>query len=262
HGRPVDGRDGLPPSRPRRLRHPRRPLPLSVLGVPLALAVLVRHRLRHRRRAGGLRRVPRVLGPVDCHLGGDPALRRADHRDQPRQRRLLRRGRVPPVLDQGDRRLRVHPGGRGAGVLRAAGRARARSRGAPGRRRRRPQPLRRGGDRAAGGAVLLFFGLPVAPAPGLAELTADGGFAPNGWAAVWIALSVVMFSFGGIELLSITAAEAKDPARSIRTAARTTVVRLAFFYVFCIGFVLCLVPWRIAAGTGEDVATSPFVMVF
>src|SRR5699024_1247625 len=112
------------------------------------------------------------------------------------------------------------------------------------------------------GAVLVFFGLPDAPAPGLAELTADGGFAPNGWAAVWIALSVVMFSFGGIELLSITAAEAKDPARSIRTAARTTVVRLAFFYVFCIGFVLCLVPWRIAAGTGEDVATSPFVMVF
>src|SRR5699024_3417928 len=40
------------------------------------------------------------------------------------------------------------------------------------------------------GAVLVFFGLPDAPAPGLAELTADGGFAPNVWAAVWIALSV------------------------------------------------------------------------
>ena len=112
------------------------------------------------------------------------------------------------------------------------------------------------------GAVLVLFGLPSAPAPGFVELTADGGFAPMGWASVWIALSVVMFSFGGIELLSITAAEAKDPARSIRTAARTTIVRLAFFYVFCIGIVLCLVPWRQAAGTGEDVATSPFVMVF
>ena len=112
------------------------------------------------------------------------------------------------------------------------------------------------------GLVLVFVGLPDAPAPGLAELTSDGGFAPMGWASVWIALSVVMFSFGGIELLSITAAEAKDPARSIRTAARTTIVRLAFFYVFCIGIVLCLVPWRTAASTGEDVATSPFVMVF
>ena len=112
------------------------------------------------------------------------------------------------------------------------------------------------------GAVLVIFGLPDAPAPGLSLLTSDGGFAPMGWAPVWIALSVVMFSFGGIELLSITAAEAKDPARSIRTAARTTVVRLSFFYVFCIGIVVCLVPWRTAAGTGGDVATSPFVMVF
>ena len=112
------------------------------------------------------------------------------------------------------------------------------------------------------GAVMVFVGLPDAPAPGLSQLTADGGFAPMGWAPVWVALSVVMFSFGGIELLSITAAEAKDPARSIRTAARTTIVRLAFFYVFCIGFVLCLVPWRTAAGSGDDVATSPFVMVF
>jgi L-asparagine transporter-like permease len=112
------------------------------------------------------------------------------------------------------------------------------------------------------GLVLVFVGLPDAPASGVTQLASDGGFAPMGWASVWIALSVVMFSFGGIELLSITAAEAKDPARSIRTAARTTIVRLAFFYVFCIGIVLCLVPWRTAASTREDVATSPFVMVF
>ena len=112
------------------------------------------------------------------------------------------------------------------------------------------------------GAVLVLFGMPGQEAPGFVELTADGGFAPMGWSAVWVALSVVMFSFGGIELLSITAAEAKDPARSIRTAARTTIVRLAFFYVAAIGIVLCLVPWQQAAGAREDVATSPFVMVF
>src|SRR5699024_9589892 len=109
---------------------------------------------------------------------------------------------------------------------------------------------------------LVFVGMPGQSAPGLVEWTADGGFAPMGWAPVWIALSVVMFSFGGIELLSITAAEAKDPARSIRTAARTTIVRLAFFYVLCIGIVLALVAWRDAAGTGEEVAPSRFVLVF
>ncbi|MGO2993771.1 MAG: amino acid permease [Brachybacterium alimentarium] len=112
------------------------------------------------------------------------------------------------------------------------------------------------------GAFLVFFGLPEQSAPGLSLLTSEGGFLPMGWSSVWIALSVVMFSFGGIELLSITAAEAKDPALSIRTAARTTIVRLAFFYVLSIGIVLSLVPWREASSTGEDVATSPFVMVF
>lgn len=112
------------------------------------------------------------------------------------------------------------------------------------------------------GLFLVIFGLPSAPAPGLANLTADGGFAPHGWGAVWVAMWIVMFSFGGIELLSVTAAEAKDPATSIRTAARTTIVRLTFFYVLAIGVVLALVPWREAAGTGGSVQTSPFVMVF
>jgi L-asparagine transporter-like permease len=112
------------------------------------------------------------------------------------------------------------------------------------------------------GLFLVFLGTGAHPAPGLTGLTADGGFAPNGWAAVWIALSVVMFSFGGIELLSITAAEAKEPARSIRTAARTTIVRLALFYVVSIGIVVALVPWRQASATGEAVETSPFVTVF
>ncbi|MCS6711874.1 amino acid permease [Brachybacterium sp. EF45031] len=112
------------------------------------------------------------------------------------------------------------------------------------------------------GLILVFVGLPSAPAPGLANLTNDGGFAPNGLAAIWVALSIVMFSFGGIELLSITAAEAKDPARSIRTAAQSTIIRLAVFYVLAVTIVVALVPWREAAGTGDDVAASPFVLVF
>lgn len=111
------------------------------------------------------------------------------------------------------------------------------------------------------GAYLVFVGTSHAPAPGLANLTEAGGFVPHGWHAVWLSMSVVMFSFGGVELLSITAAEAKDPATSIRTAARTTAVRLAFFYVLAVGVVVALVPWRQMAGGGE-VAASPFVLVF
>lgn len=112
------------------------------------------------------------------------------------------------------------------------------------------------------GVYLMFVGTSTAPAPGLHNLTHAGGFAPQGWGSVWTAMSVVMFSFGGVELLSITAAEATDPASSIRTAARTTIVRLAFFYVLSVGIVVALIPWRQVAGGSGEVATSPFVAVF
>lgn len=112
------------------------------------------------------------------------------------------------------------------------------------------------------GALLVLVGLPQAPAVGLANWWAGGSFAPEGAQGVWLSLAFVMFSFGGIELLSISAAEAKDPARSIKTAARSTVIRLSFFYVAAIAIVVALVPWEMAAGAGEDVEHSPFVLAF
>lgn len=112
------------------------------------------------------------------------------------------------------------------------------------------------------GVLLIVVGLPSAPATGVENWWADGGFAPQGITGVWLALALVMFSFGGIELLSISAAEAKDPARSIKTAARSTVIRLSFFYVAAIAIVVALVPWQVAAGSGGDVEHSPFVVAF
>nr|WP_272902426.1 amino acid permease [Brevibacterium daeguense] len=111
------------------------------------------------------------------------------------------------------------------------------------------------------GVLLIVFGLPGQEPAGVANLVNDGGFLPNGFSAVWVALSIVMFSFGGIELISVTAAEAKDPGRSVRTAARSTMVRLALFYVAAITIIVCLVPWQTAA-QGRDVEHSPFVLVF
>lgn len=111
------------------------------------------------------------------------------------------------------------------------------------------------------GILLVTLGLPGQEAAGTGNLTADGGFLPHGFSAVWLALSVVMFSFGGIELISVTAAEAKDPGRSVRTAARTIMIRLAFFYVVAIAIIVCLIPWRTAA-EGGSVSQSPFVLVF
>lgn len=112
------------------------------------------------------------------------------------------------------------------------------------------------------GLILVFFGLPDTPAAGVANLTNDGGFVPNGWGSVFMALAVVMFSFGGIEMISISAAEAKDPVRSVRSAAKAMMWRLAFFYVLALFIIVALIPWQNAAALQKEVESSPFVLVF
>lgn len=112
------------------------------------------------------------------------------------------------------------------------------------------------------GLCLVFFGLPSHAAVGTANLVNDGGFMPHGFGAVWLSLAVVMFSFGGIEMISISAAEAKDPARSVRSSAKAMMIRLATFYVLALFIVVSIIPWRSAGELGEKVETSPFVLVF
>lgn len=111
------------------------------------------------------------------------------------------------------------------------------------------------------GVCLVVFGGPRIPATGLDNLTAHGGFFPNGAGSVWVALSVVMFAFIGFETISITAAEAENPVRSIRTAMRATLWRLGVFYVLAVALVVTLIPWN-GVSTDETVESSPFVLVF
>lgn len=112
------------------------------------------------------------------------------------------------------------------------------------------------------GLILVFFGMPNLEPAGLTNLSNDGGFMPHGLSSIWLALAIVMFSFGGIELISVSAAEAKDPVRSVRSAAKAMMWRLAFFYVLSLFVVVALIPWRDASALKGEVETSPFVMVF
>ena len=111
------------------------------------------------------------------------------------------------------------------------------------------------------GALLVFVGLPGHAAAGTANLVNDGGFLPNGPASIWISMAVVMFSFGGVEMISLSAAEAKDPARSVATSVKAMIWRLSTFYVVSMAIILCLVPWQTAAQNSE-LTESPFVLVF
>ncbi|MGK2960109.1 MAG: amino acid permease [Candidatus Malihini olakiniferum] len=83
------------------------------------------------------------------------------------------------------------------------------------------------------------------------------GFFPHGINGLVMAMAVIMFSFGGLELVGITAAEAADPKRSIPQATNQVVYRILIFYIGSLSILLSLYPWQ---NVISDV--SPFVMIF
>ncbi|MGP3592244.1 amino acid permease [Vagococcus sp. WN89Y] len=110
----------------------------------------------------------------------------------------------------------------------------------------------------AAGAGIIFFGFGHAfPATGLDNLWAHGGFAPNGWGGVIASLGIVMFAFGGIEIIGITAAEARDPQKVIPQAINTIPLRIVLFYVCTLLILMAIFPWSSIGQQG-----SPFVVIF
>jgi L-asparagine transporter-like permease len=111
--------------------------------------------------------------------------------------------------------------------------------------------------------LALIVGLGSRPATGVRLLSdGPGGFLPNGWLGVWLALTLVITSYMGIEGIAITAGEATEPETSIPRAMRSMVLRLILFYVVAITVMLMMTPWRELADTGGTITGSPFVRAF
>jgi len=114
---------------------------------------------------------------------------------------------------------------------------------------------------AAGLAVIAGAG--SRPAVGIHNLVdGPGGFLPNGWRGVWLALTLVITSYMGIEGIAVTAGEAEHPETTIPRAMRSMVLRLILFYVLAIAVMLMMTPWRELAETGGSLTGSPFVRAF
>ncbi|WP_394541245.1 amino acid permease [Lysobacter enzymogenes] len=105
------------------------------------------------------------------------------------------------------------------------------------------------------GAALLLGLLPGVPSPGLSNFSEHGGFAPKGWAGIGAALLVVVFAFGGTEIVAVAAAETQDPQRSITQAIRTVAWRILVFYIGSLAVIIAVVPWT------SDHLKSPFAAV-
>ncbi|WP_413504763.1 amino acid permease [Serratia grimesii] len=106
------------------------------------------------------------------------------------------------------------------------------------------------------GAYLLFSGM-GGPEATVTNLWAQGGFFPNGIMGLVMAMAVIMFSFGGLELVGITAAEADNPQKSIPKATNQVIYRILLFYIGSLAILLSLYPWGKVVEGG-----SPFVLIF
>ncbi|MER0244132.1 amino acid permease [Streptomyces sp. HSW2009] len=115
------------------------------------------------------------------------------------------------------------------------------------------------------GAIVLFLVLgllaicgllPDTEAVGLANLTGHGGFLPEGWGGVVSGVLAVVFAFGGLEVVTIAAAESEDPAPAVGRAVRSAVWRIVFFYIGSMLVIVTVLPW-----TAMEPGKSPYVAV-
>jgi AAT family amino acid transporter len=109
-----------------------------------------------------------------------------------------------------------------------------------------------------GGFAMIVFGLGNHGTPlGIANLWAHDGFAPHGVSGVLSALPMVMFAYLGVEMIGLSAGEAKHPRKSIPDAINSVFWRILIFYIGALFVILSLYPW-------DEIGTqgSPFVMTF
>ena len=81
-----------------------------------------------------------------------------------------------------------------------------------------------------GGAAILVFNVDTGGTVGISNLWNDGGLFPNGFTGVLSALILVLFAFGGTEIIGVTASEAEDPEKTIPKAINTVPMRILLFY--------------------------------
>ncbi len=108
------------------------------------------------------------------------------------------------------------------------------------------------------GLAMIFTGIGTGGTPiGFENLWIHGGFMPNGVWGLLLSLVIVMFSFGGIELIGITAGEADNPKKSIAQAVNQVMWRILIFYIGALTVLMIIYPWNKVGLDG-----SPFVQIF
>ncbi|WP_148631089.1 amino acid permease [Bacillus sp. E214] len=108
------------------------------------------------------------------------------------------------------------------------------------------------------GIVLLVIGFETdSGTVSVSNLWNHGGMFPNGISGFLLSLQMGVFSFVGVELIGVSAAETANPRKNIPSAINKIPVRILLFYVGALFVILCINPWDQLSAT-----SSPFVGVF
>jgi GABA permease len=102
-------------------------------------------------------------------------------------------------------------------------------------------------------AAAYAFGLTSPAGPTFANLTAHGGFAPAGIAAIFAGVATTIFSLCGAEIATLAAAESEEGKQTIARMTISVSVRILVFFVLSILMIVSVVPW-----TDIEVGVSPF----
>ncbi|MCV7378654.1 GABA permease [Mycobacterium alsense] len=86
------------------------------------------------------------------------------------------------------------------------------------------------------------------------NLTSHGGPFPKGVGAVFAAIVVVIFSMVGAEIVTVAAAESRDPEFAVQRATRSVVARIGIFFVGSVFLLVLILPWN-----SLETGASPYV---
>lgn len=105
--------------------------------------------------------------------------------------------------------------------------------------------------------IATSFTSPTGVVASISHLTETGSVFPHGLSGFFAGFQIAIFSFAGTELIGTTAAEAKDPERTLPKAINTIPFRILLFYVLALVCIISVVSWAEVPSN-----RSPFVELF
>jgi lysine-specific permease len=113
--------------------------------------------------------------------------------------------------------------------------------------------------------VLMIFGIMGGHAVGFKNFTIGDAPFHDGWLGMLGVFMIAGFSFQGTELVGVAAGESENPQKNVPKAIRQVFWRILLFYALAILVIGLILPYthpNLASGNVDQIAKSPFTIIF